>query len=114
MKLNTKVFPMITAGKDAKVIQHYVPYMRRPLITEQICNDTIKHTSKNLANGRTLETFENNGQIYKVLKDLQGNPMVVRQLKNGKRRTFRFFANEVYSNLKSKFNELTDGFINLK
>lgn len=116
-KLTKKILPTFAKNpKDsATVIHYYRPLCMHPHITERNLNNTIRFTTKHLNDGRTLEVFEAGNNIYKVLKDLQGNPIAVNKLSaKGKKRTFHFFADWAYSNIKAHFKEATQGFIDIK
>lgn len=115
--LTKKILPTFAKNpKDsATVIHYYKPLSMHPIITERNLNNTIRFTTKHLNNGRTLEVFEAGNNIYKVLKDLQGNPIAVNSLSaKGKKTKFRLFADFAYSNITIRFKQATQGFIDIK
>ena len=92
--------------------RHIIP--DKPYITEREFAKGLRFTRKDLQNGNKLEVFEDNGTIYKVLLDSENIPFAVNMLKDGKKKTARFFADVAYSHIISKFFDKTGEFLNLK
>lgn len=114
LNLALKIIRMIPKNPNntTLVVHRYQTNRYIPYITEYIFNDKVKYTQKRLFNGKTLETFEAGKNIFKVLKDIYGNPIRINKINSkGKKSKFDFFADLAYSKIKSNFKNLTDGFI---
>ena len=115
-KLLPHTIPKVTAKGRSLVTEYYqnrfiVP--EKPYIIEKAFPNGLKYSRKILANGNTLEVFENNGTTHKVLLDIYDIPVAINTVKNGKKSTARFFADTIYSHIIAKFFDKTKEFVNL-
>ena len=116
-RLLSHTVPKITkAGKE--ILTEYYPNKfiipDEPYIIEREFPKGLRFSRKTLQNGNKLEVFEDNGTVYKVLLDSDNIPFAVNTLKDGKKRTARFFADIAYSHIIAKFFDKTGEFLNLK
>lgn len=116
-RLISHSIPKITkTGKE--ILTEYYPNRfiipDEPYIIEREFPKGLRFSRKDLQNGNKLEVFEDNGTIHKVLLDMDNAPLAVNTIRNGKKKTARFFADVVYSHVIAKFFDKTGKFLNLK